>query len=291
MNNDYIYDLNNKGYCIIPNILNPNEIFTAKELFYDWYNSVPNIDYLHNKLNPHNIFKFHEVAHQEFAWYLRTKPQIIKTFAELYNTDTNNLVTSFDGSCYYKPNTKLSDGLWTHTDISPKLSQEIKCYQGFISLTDNIDNSLQVYEESHKMHENYFRSKNQENEKKNWLKIDKDYLDNIEDKRNILNVPAGSLVLWDSRTFHQNIIKNKNEERIVQYICMMPKDNNKNTPSMQKKRLKYFQDRRTTSHWCYPIKVNGLQGRTYGNNDLVINYDELPKPNLDKYMNVIKTLI
>ncbi len=72
---------------------------------------------------------------------------------------------------------------------------------------------------------------------------------------------------------------------------MMPKDNNKNTPSMQKKRLKYFQDRRTTSHWCYPIKVNGLQGRTYGNNDLVINYDELPKPNLDKYMNVIKTLI
>lgn len=291
MNNNYIYDLNNKGYCIIPNILNPNEIFTAKELFYDWYSSVPNIDYLHNKLNPHNIFKFHEVAHQEFAWYLRTKPQIIKTFAELYNTDTNNLVTSFDGSCYYKPNTKLSDGLWTHTDISPKLSQEIKCYQGFISLTDNIDNSLQVYEESHNMHENYFRSKNQENEKKNWLKIDKDYLDNIEDKRKILNVPAGSLVLWDSRTFHQNIIKNKNEERIVQYICMMPKDNNKNTPTMQKKRLKYLQDRRTTSHWCYPIKVNGLQGRTYGNNDLVINYDELSKPNLDKYMDVIKTLI
>ena len=86
-NNNYIYDLNNKGYCIIPNILNPNEIFTAKELFYDWYSSVPNIDYLHNKLNPHNIFKYHEVAHQEFAWYLRTRPQIIQTFADLYNTN------------------------------------------------------------------------------------------------------------------------------------------------------------------------------------------------------------
>ena len=50
---------------------------------------------------------------------------------------------------------------------------------------------------------------------------------------------------------------------------MMPKDNIKNTPSIQK-RLKYLQDRRTTSHWCYPIKVNSLQGRTYGNNDYLL---------------------
>ena len=240
MDNHYLESLNENGYCIIPNMLNPDEIFKAKELFYEWYNSLENIDFIHNKLNPHNIFKFHEVGHQEFAWYLRTRPQIIKTFADLYKTDMDNLVTSFDGSCYYKPNTKLSDGLWTHTDISPKLSKEIKCYQGFVSLSDNISNSLQVYEGSHNMHENYFRSKNQENDKKNWHKIDKSYLDNMEDKRKILEIPAGSLVLWDSRTFHQNIIKNKDEERLVQYICMMPKDNIKNTPSIQKKDLNIF---------------------------------------------------
>ena len=124
MESKYIKDLDEKGYCVIENILNPNEIFKAKELFYDWYKSIPNIDVIHSTLNPHNIFKFHEVGHQEFAWYLRTRPQIIKTFADLYNTNMNNLVTSFDGSCYYKPNTKLSDGVWTHTDISPKLSNE-----------------------------------------------------------------------------------------------------------------------------------------------------------------------
>ena len=28
-------NLKNKGYCIIENILNPNEIFLARELFYD----------------------------------------------------------------------------------------------------------------------------------------------------------------------------------------------------------------------------------------------------------------
>ena len=64
-------NLNINGYCIIPNILNPNEIFTAKELFYEWYNSIPNLDNLHKKIDPHGIFKFHQVGHQEFAWYLR----------------------------------------------------------------------------------------------------------------------------------------------------------------------------------------------------------------------------
>ena len=291
MDNKYLKDLEENGYCVIKNILNPNEIFQAKEMFYDWYNSVPNIDFTHSKLNPHNIFKFHEVGHQEFAWYLRTKPQIIKTFADLYNTDINNLVTSFDGCCYYKPNTKLSDGLWTHTDISPKLSKEMKCYQGFVSLTDNKDNSFQIYEGTNNNHEEYFRTRGMENDNKNWQKIDKDYLESIDSKKKVLEVPAGSLVLWDSRTFHQNIIKNKDEERLIQYICMMPKDNKKNTRSMKEKRLKYFETRRTTSHWCYPIKVNSLQGRTYGNNELLINYDLLRKPNLDLYMDTIRRLI
>ena len=291
MESQYIEELNKNGYCVIENILNPDEIFKAKEMFYDWYNSIENIDYIHSKLNPHNIFKFHEVAHQEFAWYLRTRPQIIQTFADLYNTDINNLVTSFDGSCYYKPDTKLSDGLWTHTDISPKLSKEMKCYQGFVSLTDNKDNSFQIYEGTNNIHQEYFRTRNMENDNKNWQKIDKDYLESINSKKKVLEIPAGSLVLWDSRTFHQNIIKNKDEERLVQYICMMPKDNKKNTRSMKEKRLKYFETRRTTSHWCYPIKVNSLQGRTYGNSELLINYDLLRKPNLGLYMDTIRRLI
>lgn len=287
----YRKHLEEDGYCIIPNVLEKEEIENAKNLFHKWYNSIENFDTIHSKLNPHNIFKFHEVGHQEFAWYLRTQPKVIQQFADLYETNTDNLVTSFDGCCYYKPNTKLSNGLWTHTDISPKLSKEMNCYQGFISLTDNVNNSLQVYEGSNNLHELYFRSKEQENDSKNWQKIDKNYLDTISNKKKILTIPAGSLVLWNSKTFHQNIITNRNEERLVQYICMMPKNHKKNSKSQQQKRLKYFEARRTTSHWCYPIKVNSLQGRTYGNNDLLIDYDSLNKPNLDKYMDQIKKLL
>ena len=72
---------------------------------------------------------------------------------------------------------------------------------------------------------------------------------------------------------------------------MKPKNSRDNSLSQTKKRLKYFEELRTTSHWPYPIKVNSLQPRTFGNDEYLINYDILSKPNLDPYMDKIKTLI
>ena len=232
----------------------------------------------------------HQVGHQEFAWYLRTRYQIINIFADIWNTDINNLIVSFDGACYIKENnSKYNTKCWTHTDQAPKQNNLI-CYQGFISLTDNTFNSFLVYEGSHKLHNQYFKYINKENDTKNWQLIDKLFLETIKHKKKILYIPKGSLVLWDSRTFHQNIHA-ANEERIVQYISMLPKNSTKNTITQQKKRLKYFNELRTTSHWTYPIKVNSLQPRTFGNSDLLIDYSNLSKPNLDKYLHIIKTLI
>ena len=135
------------------------------------------------------------------------------------------------------------------------------------------------------------KSKGLENDSKNWQLIDPEYLDTIKDKKKILEIPSGSLVLWDSRTFHQNIVSDPNEERLVQYICMKPKNSRDNSSSQTKKRLKYFEELRTTSHWPYPIKVNSLQPRTYGNDQYLIDYSSLKKPNLDKYLNNIRKLI
>ena len=54
----------------------------------------------------------------------------------------------------------------------------------------------------------------------------KEYTDQIQNKKRILHVPKGSMVLWDSRTFHQNQHGNleSNEERMIQYICFFPKN-------------------------------------------------------------------
>ena len=77
---DYKNELITNGYCIINNVLNESEIKEAKDLFYNWKNSIPNIDKLHNTIDPHGIFKFHEVGHQEHAWFIRTRPQVIDIF-------------------------------------------------------------------------------------------------------------------------------------------------------------------------------------------------------------------
>jgi len=167
----------------------------------------------------------------------------------------------------------------------------LHCYQGFVSLTDNKERTLIVYEGSHNYHEKYFEERNIKSSKK-WQLIDHDKLEELNSTKRVLEVPAGALVLWDSRTFHQNQYgKSESEERIVQYVCYLPKSHKNNTKSQKIKRVKYFEERRTTSHWTCPIKVNSLQPQTYGDESKKINYEELRKPDLTRFKDIIETLI
>jgi ectoine hydroxylase-related dioxygenase (phytanoyl-CoA dioxygenase family) len=284
--------LKENGYTIIPNILSDDEVTYSKDLFYEWYNTIDtsnNIDYLHKKLNPHNIFKYHQVGHQRFAWYIRTRKNVQDVFRNIWETD--DLVVSFDGACYMKSGeNNFSNNLWTHTDQAPK-NKGFQCVQGFVALTDNKKASLLIYKQSHLEFENYFKEKKMEDNNKNWNIIEEEYLDKIKDNKIILEVPKGAMVIWDSRCFHQNVCYDNNEERIVQYVSMLPKEAKKNTPKMHEKRVKYFKELRTTSHWCYPIRVNNLQPRTYGEETLKIDYTKLKKPDLNDLMEDINRLL
>ena len=269
-------DLTEKGYCIIENILNEEEIIYAKNLFHKWQKTIPDHDKIHNKIHPHGIYKYYEAGHQRHAWFIRTHPKVQAMFKYLWNT--NSLITSFDGSCYIGKNVKTKDKCWTHTDQSPQYDG--LCYQSFVSLTENKERTLVIYEKSHLYHKQYFIEKNIQSTK-NWNLIDNNILDEIKDTKKILHVPAGALVIWDSRCFHQNQYGAPNtEERIVQYICYFPSDHNKNTHAMIQKRVKYLNERRTTSHWPCPISVNSQQPRTFGDESLHIDYDTLQKPYL-----------
>ena len=279
------------GYCVIEDILTAEEVATAVENFREWFASHPQIEGVHSKISPHGIIKFHEVGHQRHAWYIRTRPNVINVFKDIW--DTEEVVVSYDGCCYIPPNCKKKDTTWTHTDQAPT-KKGLKCIQGFVALTSNTDRTLVVYEGSHKLHEEYAKEFNLTSTK-DWLLIEQQYLDKISDKRKVLNIKAGSLVLWDSRTFHQNQYGNasntntNNEERIVQYVSYLPRCNL--SKKMLEKRQKYFADKRTTSHWAYPVKVNGLQPQNYGDARLKINYSELVEPKLEDLIEDIIKLI
>ena len=271
---DLKQELATKGYAIVPNVISTEQVEIAKKLFREWQATIPDHDNVHAKVDPHGIYKYHHAGHTKHAWYLRTLPAVQAVYKKLWDCD--KLITSFDGCCYIPKSLTKKDNCWTHTDQAPS-SKGVKCYQGFIALTANKERTLVVYEGSHTLHERYFADRGNTSNK-NWCKIDPAFLDTIKDTKRALDVPAGSLVLWESRTFHQNQYgKPNSEERMIQYICMLPDNHPKNTEAMKRKRVKYFNERRTTSHWPCPIHVNGEQPQTYGDKSRLIDYSKVVK--------------
>ena len=285
--------LEKNGYTIIHNVYNNDEIIEYWNEFNLWHTNVPELEELHNLIDFNGIFKHHQVGHQRFAWLARTNPKIINIFKELWNT--NELVTSFDGCCYYSSDYIGDPHYWTHTDQSSR-KKGLHCYQSFLSLTNNSERSLLLYKGSHLLHEDYFTTM-EIDEPRDWHIIDKNYLNEIYEDKIILNVKAGDLVIWDSRTFHQNTCGSEDckEERLIQYLCYLPKNNEFNDETQQKLRRKYYENLRTTSHWPYLMNVVPKQPNLYNyyhmNNPIYINYDILPKPKIDDLKEEIEKLL
>jgi ectoine hydroxylase-related dioxygenase (phytanoyl-CoA dioxygenase family) len=289
-----IQDLETRGYCVIRNVLPHSEVVYSRLEFFNWYNDLIDSHDFDNIENAsiHGIFKGHEVGHQRFAWRIRTNPNVRSVFENLYNT--TELVTSFDGSCYMPHElNKVDRNEWMHTDQTS--SSEKDCIQSWVSLTNNSKRVLTVIEGSHLEHGDYFQDNNIEYTSRNWLKISPEWLKRVENSSRIkkVEVSRGDMVLWDSRTFHRNTYGpyGNGEERIVQFVCMKPKNDPRNTTAVRSKRRDYFNNRRTTSHWPYPIRVNAKQPRTYGNDSLSIDYSKLIPPNLDDMREQIEKLL
>lgn len=282
-NDEIKNELETKGYCIVPDILSPNEVEYSKLSFQNWMNSIENFDIIHDMINPSGIIKYHNIGHTRHAWFIRTRPQVKNVFKAIWNSD--DLIVSYDGSCYISNKNKNETTFWTHTDQAPNL-KGFHCYQGFVSLTENKERTLVVYEGTHLLHEQYFKDRNIESDN-HWQILEKDYIDSLSHLKKVLHVPAGSLVLWDSRTFHQNQYgAPESEERMVQYVCYFPRNHIKNTTYTQRKRRHYFHEKITTSHWPAPVNVVPLQP-----NYFEIDYEILDPVNLNDLMGEIETLI
>ena len=72
----YINELFEKGYTMIPNVINENEIMDYIFEFNKWMDSFENSDELHSMIHRNGIFKYFNVGHQRFAWLLRTNNKI-----------------------------------------------------------------------------------------------------------------------------------------------------------------------------------------------------------------------
>lgn len=277
--------LEEKDYVVIPNILSSEEDTKSREYFFNWYNANPQIKYIHEK-GSHGIMQ--NFQDQRHDWFIRTRTNVMKVFKYLWNTD--NLLVSYDECCWMPREMQKKDSILTHIDQAPS-KKGLQCYQGLVSLTSNKKRTLVVYKGSHLLHDSYCSEKNLKHST-NWQLIDVDYLLTIADKKRVIEADAGWLIIWDSRSFHQNQYASNGsdtEERLVQYVSYLPKIDC--SEKMLEKLIKYFNEFRTTSHWAYPLKVNGLQPQAYKKPNIYIDYSQLKPPDLEDLMPDITKLV
>ena len=250
---DFRVELETKGYCIVPNVLSASDVVKARDLFFRWHATILADDTATQRRRRFNgIYASHGVGHAPLAWFVRTHPNVLAAFRRAWSDD--DLVVSFDGCCYIEADDETKDVFWTHTDQAPSKRGHV-CYQGLVALTHNRERTLVVYEASHRLHETYFRDRGMLEDTRDWHVLDEDFVANLSDTKRILEVPAGALVLWDSRLFHHAQRGKPGEERLVQYVCYYPRNHIAMTADEQAHRRRCFERRCTTTHWPAPMKV------------------------------------
>ena len=77
-------------------------------------------------------------------------------------------------------------------------------------------------------------------------------------------------------------------------MCYLPKNHIKNNKKQKNLRRECYEERYTTSHWPYPISIVPLQPHyNYYNshNNIIIDYTNLPCPNIDDLKEEIEKLL
>lgn len=228
------------------------------------------------------------VGHSQFAWNVRQNRKILDIFAKLWKTKRRDLLVSFDGASFHMPPEVTGIGWyrgneWLHTDQNLG-KNDFQCVQSWVTAYDVNpgDATLVVLERSHKFHGEFGVGKST---KGDWYKLaegEKEFFTSRGCVQREITCPAGSMVFWDSRTIHcgKEASKGRPEQNIrcVAYLCYTPRE--LATKKMIEKRIKAFENLRTTNHCPHQPKLFAKNPRTYGRS--LPNVTEVPTPELRK---------
>jgi hypothetical protein len=245
-----------------------------------------------NRIYGHLPFQWrlrqHPNVAELYTEYWRVCKQTSATGVEFTAQD---LVVSFDAFNYYRAEQRRlrpsSAQSWCHTDQGPHPPGMEPlggmCLQGYVNLEDSMspnDGTLVVYDKAHRAHSGYFRTLSIPEVRKacatNWHRFDQEWLreisttggrqylddhdperqgcDRVFMSRTRVHAPKGAMVLWFSKTPHENQApfrlddKAPIHDRAVQYICMTPKDNL--TKRDITSRRKGWEEQRQSCHWA-----------------------------------------
>ena len=226
--NEWKQHLQSKGYCVIANTLNVDEIETSKVLI------IEDLERLKIKLPVHGLVP--EISQSAGAWKIRGNSNIKKAFEHIWqdselitsmdcvivwrrwnqikksnatstSTTTTTTTTSTSTSGQKKPRT---EGL--HLDQNPFHKPNLECVQGMVPLfpVNKEVGGLVVVEESHT--DNNRSLLQQKNPKLkhagDWCPLPIRSNPTIYEQAMLIEAEAGDLILWDSRTIHGGRVGN-----------------------------------------------------------------------------------
>jgi len=229
-----------------------------------------------------------DLCHSGPAWEARKA--CAPYFAAMYGT--GDLWCSFDRFNVYQPGQESRS--WLHSDQSGLLSG-LHCIQGYLDVngTRAVDPGLQVAEGSHLEHEALMKQWNVQRAA-HWYMLKNAEAEACRKRFPIRHIqcPPGSLVLWDSRTLHENRGPLAGgHARLVFYVCMLPRSvaksaGEKRYQALVEKRQMCFNERYCTSHW--PVLCNILcatkqkSGAKIGGSKFNVSDKIINQPLLDK---------
>jgi ectoine hydroxylase-related dioxygenase (phytanoyl-CoA dioxygenase family) len=214
------------------------------------------------------LIQHYGIGHAEFVWALRQNPAILDIFSRLWKVPAEELLVSFDGVSIHMPPETTKRGwfnnTWYHTD-QRFTDSSFQCVQSWVTArpVNDGDATLTVLVGSNNHHAEFAR-------KFGHGKLTQDEMDwFIKEKKCepvSISCPAGSLVLWDSRTMHagQEAVKGRADPnfRMITYLCYTPRS--RALPRDIKKKQEAFDNMRMTSHWPHKPLLFGKSPRTYG---------------------------
>ena len=220
------------------------------------------------------LFQHYSVGHSQVCWDLRQHPKILEIFSTLWNCRSEDLLVSFDGLSFNVPPEETNRGwnlnrTWYHTDQS-YTRNSLECIQSWVTALDvnEGDATLAFLEGSnsyHKEFSEYFKI----TDKSDWYKLTEEEEKWYRNKGCVpkkIKCPKGSLVFWDSRTIHcgAEALKHRKEQnfRAVIYLCYLPRS--QCTEKNLQKKIKAFEELRTTNHYPQKPKMFPKVPRSYG---------------------------
>jgi len=300
--NENSQQLAKNGYTVVKNVIPKELCERGKQEIQDYLQSWnPNIGINNDwKMTDLPVGTIHGInrnhAHMKTHWEIRAHPHVMRVFSKIHGTCPCQLITSLDSWNFYSAAKSSKCGFWAHTD--QKTEYPNLMVQGLVCLEDcsgDNDGGLVVWDKSHRIHAGYFKEKNIslkdnwykypeedthliENDGSRWLSNnDPEKCSKVPMKRIRVKAEQGDLVLWDSRTAHQNQPPQKGgRDRYVMYVCEA--DCNLLTEKDIKVKQKAWETLGMTSHWPVSfVKMFPATPRFYAKS-LKEYYEEKHKP-------------